>query len=188
MLVQYGYTDVKHSNKFVRSFLQRIPMMEHGLALAAQLMLASPIRNESQKRTPAGSLPTMDAGGKSPGFNFLLERGMVAVMRTQNGRLSDISVLDRAFAPLANVAEAISHPANWAKFIPGVDESYERSRGEGAIEYRSVMSVPLVSWDTVYQMRVADTQMEGMGMKGDLRGAHFQWDLVKKGPKETLAI
>jgi hypothetical protein len=30
--------------------------------------------------------------------------------------------------------------------------------------------------------------MEGMGTKGDLRGAHYQWDLVNKGPKETLVI
>jgi hypothetical protein len=188
VLIQYGYTDVKHSNKFVRGFLKRIPMMEHGLALAAQLMLASPMRVEAEKRTPKGSLPAVDPKAKSPGFNFLLERGMVAIMRSQDGHLSDISVLDRAFAPIANVADAITHPANWAKFIPGVDESYERSRNQGIIEYRSVMSVPLVSWDTVYQMRTGASQFEGMGMQGDLRGAHFMWDLVSRGPKETLAI
>jgi hypothetical protein len=188
VLVQYGYTDVKHSNKFVRSFLKRIPMMEHGLALAAQLMMVVPMRVEAEKRTAKGSLPAVNAGAKSPGFNFLLERGMVAIMRSENGRLSDVSVLDRAFAPLEKVAEAISHPAQWYKFVPGVDESYERARKEGIVEYRTVMSVPLVSWDTVYSMRVAGTQLEGIGQSGDLRGAHFMWDLVKRGPNETLAI
>jgi hypothetical protein len=188
VLVQYGYTDVKHSNKFVRSVLKRIPTMEHGLALAAQMMLASPMRAEAQKRTPAGSLPPCDTSKKSPGMSFLLERGTVTIMRSQNGRLSDVSVMERAFAPLASVADAISHPAAWAKFVPGIDESYERSRNQGIIEYRSVMSVPLFSWDTVFQMRAAASQMEGMGTEGDLRGAHFQWDLVSKGPKETLAI
>jgi hypothetical protein len=187
VLVQYGYTDVKNSNKFVRSILKRMPSMEHGLALAAQLVLAAPMRIEAQKRTPMGSLPAAPKA-KAPGLNFLLERGTVTIMRTQNGRISDVSVMERAFAPLANVAEAITHPAGWSKFIPGIDESYERSRAEGVIEYRSVMSVPLFSWDTVYQMRVAPSQMEGMGMQGDLRGAHFQWDLVSRGVKETLAI
>jgi hypothetical protein len=188
VLVNYGYTDVKHSNKFVKSFLKRIPMMEHGLALAAQLVIASPMRKEAERRANASELSPRDTKAKSPGFNFLLERGMVTVMRQENGRLSDVSVLDRAFAPLQQVADAITHPAQWSKFIHGVDESYERSRSEGVIEYRSVMSVPLVSWDTVYQMRVAPAQMEGMGMQGDLRGAHYQWDLVNRGPKETLTI
>jgi hypothetical protein len=188
VLVQYGYTDVKHSNKFVRGFLKRIPMMEHGLALAAQLMMAAPMRVEAEKRTPKGSLPTVDTRQKSPGFNFLLERGMVAIMRSQDGHLSAISGRDRAYASGPTVAEAITHPAQWAKFIPGVDESNERSRSQGNIEYRSVMSVPLVSWDTVYQMRVAPSQIEGMAVQGDLRGAHFMWNLTERGPKETLAI
>jgi hypothetical protein len=188
VLVQYGYTDVKHSNKFVRNVLKRIPTMEHGLALAAQLVLAAPMRREAERRTPAGSLPPLDGSKKAPPLSFLLDRGTVTIMRTQNGHLSDVSVMERAYAPLQKVADAITHPADWAKFIPGVDESYERSRAVGIIEYRSVMSVPLFSWDTVYQMRVASSQMEGMGTEGDLRGAHYQWDLVSRGPKETLAI
>ncbi len=187
VLVQYGYTDVKHSNKFVRGFLKRIPMMEHGLAMAAQLMMVAPMRTEAEKRTPKGSLPAV-ASGKSPGFNFLLDRGVVAIIRSQDGRLSDVSVLDRVFTPVEKLSDAISHPAQWSKFVPGVDESYERSRQEGVIEYRTVMSVPLVSWDTVYSLRVAANQLEGIGQSGDLRGAHYQWDLVKRGPKETLAI
>jgi hypothetical protein len=188
VLVQYGYTDVKHSNKFVRNVLKRIPTMEHGLAVAAQLMLASPMRREAERRTPAGSIPALDGTKKTPPLSFLLDRGTVTIMRTQNGRLSDVSIMERAYAPLQKVADAITHPADWAKFIPGVDESYERSRALGVIEYRSVMSVPLFSWDTVFQMRVASSQMEGMGTEGDLRGAHYQWDLVSHGPKETLTI
>jgi hypothetical protein len=188
VLVQYGYTDVKHSNKFVRNFLKRIPTMEHGLALAAQLMMVAPMRVEAEKRTPKGSLSPVDAKAKPPGFNFLLQRGMVAIMRTENGRLSDVSVLDRAFAPMSAVADAITHPAAWSKFVPGVDESYERSRKEGIVEYRTVMSVPLVSWDTVYSMRTSPAQIEGLGIEGDLRGARYQWDLVNRGPKETLTI
>jgi hypothetical protein len=188
VLVQYGYTDVKHSNKFVRNVLKRIPTMEHGLALAAQLMLASPMRAEAQKRTPAGSLPPIDPKAKSQGLSFLLERGTVTIMRSQNGHLSDVSVMERAFAPLNAVADAITHPAQWSKFIPGIDESYERSRNQGIIEYRFVMSVPLFSWDTVYQMRASESQMEGMGTEGDLRGAHFRWDLTARSPKETLTV
>jgi hypothetical protein len=189
VLVQYGYTDVKHSNSFVRGFLKRQPTMEHGLALAAQLMLASPMRAEAQKRTTAGSLPAVDKGARSPGFNFLLERGVVTIMRSrEDGRLSDVSVLDRAFAGIDPVVSAITHPADYVKFVPGIDESYERSRDAGTVEYRVTLSVPLVSWNTVYTMRIGPSQVEGIAVSGDLRGAHFQWDLSKRGPKETLVV
>ena len=36
VLVQYGYTDVKHSNSFVRSFLKRQPTMDPGASAAAR--------------------------------------------------------------------------------------------------------------------------------------------------------
>jgi hypothetical protein len=50
------------------------------------------------------------------------------------------------------------------------------------------LSVPLVSWNTVYAQRAAGNTVEGAGVEGDLRGAHYQWDLVPRGPKETLVI
>ena len=61
LLVQYGYTDVKHSNAFVRAFLRRQPMMEHGLALAAQLMFVSAMR----WRGAAARGHAVVAGGRS---------------------------------------------------------------------------------------------------------------------------
>jgi hypothetical protein len=188
VLVQYGYTDVKHSNKFVRSFMQRQPTMEHGLALAAQLMLASPMRKEALRRTPPGSLPPVDTTVRSPGFNFLLSRGQVTIMRTrEDGHLGDVSVLDRVFAPTEKIVQAITSPAAYARFIPGVDESYEKSRDGSVINYRVVMSVPLVSWNTSYAMRATPGSIEGIGTDGDLRGAHFKWDLTNRGT-ETMAV
>src|SRR5437879_3299477 len=81
VLVQYGYTDVKHSNALVRRFVKKMPVTEHGLALAAQLLLAANMKREAEKRTPPGTLPPVDANAKSSGFGFLLDRGQVAVMR-----------------------------------------------------------------------------------------------------------
>src|SRR5439155_26601791 len=56
VLVQYGYSDVKHSNALVRSFLKRMPVTEHGLALAAQLLLATNMRAAAVKRAAPGSV------------------------------------------------------------------------------------------------------------------------------------
>jgi hypothetical protein len=189
VVVQYGYTDVKHSNSFVRSFLKRMPVTEHGLALAAQMMLASAIKREAERRTPAGTLPAVDKSQKSPGFGFLLERGQVAVMRSlADGRLGDVSLLDRVYAPAAKVVGLLARPGDWSKFVPGVDGSQEVSRSAGQIAYTLDFSVPLVTWSTRYAMRVADTVVEGAGTDGDLRGAHFRWDLTPRGPAEVLVV
>ena len=56
ILVQYGYTDVVHSNGFVTSFVKRQATMEHGLALAAQLVMCDAMKHEAERRTPAGTL------------------------------------------------------------------------------------------------------------------------------------
>jgi hypothetical protein len=190
VLVQYGYTDVKHSNNFVRGFLKRQPVMEHGLALAAQLLLAEAFKREAERRTPPGSLPTPDPNGPSPGFNFMLERGQVILMRGQSAgnRVSDVSVLDRVFTAAAKVQDAIEHPNDYKRFIPGVDNSFEKQRGAGTLTYEMEMSVPLVSWDTTFALRFVPNTIEGMGIDGDLRGAHFEWNLVPRGGKETLVI
>ena len=67
LLVQYGYTDVKHSNAFVRSFLKRQPMMEHGLALSAQMMFVTAMRAEAVRRAGAPKMAA-PATTKAPSF------------------------------------------------------------------------------------------------------------------------
>lgn len=192
VLVQYGYTDVKRSNALVRSFLKRMPVTEHGLALAAQLLLASSVRREAERRTAPGSLPPpapSAAMGKGPGLGFLLDRGQVAVMRsTPDGKLSDISLLDRIYAPLDEVREMLVHPAAFHSFVPGVEETEESGRAGDSLRFRFRFAIPLVSWSTNYAMRFSARTVEVVGLSGDLKGAHLQWDLTAHGPKETLAV
>ncbi len=163
VLVQYGYTDVKHSNALVRSFLKKMPVTEHGLALAAQLMLASAMRSEAEKRTAAGSLPERPKGEGGPGFGFLLERGQVAVIRsTPDGRLSDLSLLDRYYAPAARIAAALSDPSAWSRFVPGVDESVQHARAAGTAEATIKFAIPMVAWTPRYAIRFPERVGEGI--------------------------
>jgi hypothetical protein len=189
VLVQYGYTDVKHSNALVRSFLKKMPVTEHGLALAAQLMLAASMRKEAERRTAAGSLPERQKGDGGPGFGFLLERGQVAVIRsTPEGRLSDLSLLDRYYAPLARIGAALADPGKWSTFVPGVDESALHARASGTAEATIKFAIPLVSWTSRYAMRFSERVVEGAATDGDLRGARFRWDLTPRGEKEALVV
>jgi hypothetical protein len=190
VLVQYGYTDVKHSNSLVRSFLKKMPVTEHGLALAAQLMLASSMRKEAEKRTAAGSLPERSKTGENnPGFGFLLERGQVAVIRSlPDGRLSDLSLLDRYYAPPAKIGAALADPGAWSKFVPGVDESVVHGRSAGTAEATIKFAIPLVSWTSRYALRFTERVVEGLATDGDLRGARFRWDITPRGAKDALVV
>ncbi|HEY1585970.1 MAG TPA: hypothetical protein VGH63_09805, partial [Polyangia bacterium] len=152
LLVQYGYTDVKHSNAFVRSFLKRQPMMEHGLALSAQMMFVTAMRAEAVRRAGAPKVAAPSAA-KAPSFAALLARGQVAVMRAD-----EVSVLDRVYASEEKVQEAIARGAEYEKFVPGVDKSYRREEGGdggGAFGVYVEMSLPIVTWASTWMMRTA---------------------------------
>jgi hypothetical protein len=181
LLVQYGYTDVKHSNAFVRSFLKRQPMMEHGLALSAQMMFVTAMRAEAIKRAGGAraAAPMVASGGKAPpSFAALLERGQVAVMRA-----GEVSVLERMYTGEARVAGAIARANEYASFVPGVDKSYRR--GEG---FYVEMSLPIVTWGSTWALRQDAHAIDGAAIDGDLRGARFRWDLSSVRPSETLAV
>ncbi len=189
VMVQYGYCDVKHANALVRSFLKKIPVTEHGLALAAQLLLAANMKREAEKRTPKGSLPPLDTRAAGPGFDFLLARGQVAILRSRpDGHFSDASILDRVYAGPKSLLDALTRPGAWKRFVPGVGESVEREHGPSSVEFSAEFSVPLVTWATRWSMRWNERAVEGVGVAGDLAGAHFQWDLRPRGDKETLVV
>jgi hypothetical protein len=188
VLVQYGYTDVKHSNAFVRSFLRKMPVTEHGLALAAQMLIVANLRHEAEKRTKPGTLEPPSTT-PSRGFGFLLDRGQVAVMRSlPSGALSDVSVLDRVYAPAERVLDALERPGEWSRYIPGVDASEEHGRGAAGTTVHLDFAIPLVTWSTTWGLRWAQRTVEGMGLEGDLRGAHFQWDVTRRSPTESLVV
>ncbi|HEY2748367.1 MAG TPA: hypothetical protein VGL86_27275 [Polyangia bacterium] len=179
LLVQYGYTDVRHSNAFVRSFVKRQPMMEHGLALSAQMMFVTAMRAEAIRRAGAPHLKTPSAPSTMPpSFAPLLARGQVAVMR--NG---EVSVLDRIYAPEVKVADAIARVAEYASFVPGVDKSYHHDDG-----FLVEMSLPIVTWSSTWMVQAGAHAVDEAAVDGDLRGARIRWDLSATSAKETLAV
>jgi hypothetical protein len=189
LLVQYGYTDVKHSNALVRRFLKKMPVTEHGLALAAQLLLAANMKREAERRTPPGSLEPVDGKAKPGGFGFLLDRGQVVVMRsTSDGRFADASLLDRMYAPSSAIAALLARPGAWSSFVPGVEGSSERSRLGDMVSFHSDFAIPLVTWSSTWEMRLGERAFDAAAVDGDLRGARFRWDLTPRAPSETLVV
>jgi ribosome-associated toxin RatA of RatAB toxin-antitoxin module len=189
VMVMYGYQDVLHSNDYIRRITDAVPSMEHGLALAAQLAYVRSVKARAESLAKPGSFPLLDGHAKGPGFDFLLQRGRVAVIRSlPDGRLADISILDRLFAPLEKVLATLSAPEAYASFIEGVKKSREVSRSDEEVVYHLVSDVSIFSWDSRFSIRRSGRAVDVMGVGGDLRGAQYRWDLTPLGPKSTLAV
>jgi ribosome-associated toxin RatA of RatAB toxin-antitoxin module len=190
VMVMYGYQDVLHSNDYIRRITDAVPSMEHGLALAAQLAYVRSIKARAEALAKPGSFTPFDAHAKGPGFDFLLQRGRVAVIRSlPDGHLADISILDRLFAPLEKVLAILNAPASYASFIEGVKKSRELQRSDAEVEYQLVSDLSIFSWDSRFAIRPSGRgAVDVYGVGGDLRGAQYRWDLTPLGPKSTLAV
>ena len=185
LLVQTGYPDVLHANRFVRAFVKRQPPLEHGLALAAQYMLVSAIKREAERRqllpVVAATPPSMAA------LEALLDRGMVVGMRSDAaGTLQEVFALDRYYAPEQRVAEIIADVGAYKEFVPGVEASTVTGRTDDSVSYKLEMALPILTWVTLYQQRVTAHTVDGAGIGGDLVGARYRWDLAARGAFRTV--
>jgi ribosome-associated toxin RatA of RatAB toxin-antitoxin module len=184
LLVQHGYTDVLHANRFVRAFVKRQRALEHGLALAAQYMLVRAIKQEAERGVAAVKA---GAGGSSSALERLGERGQVVVMRANaDGTLAEVSTLERVYAAETKVKQIIGDPSAYADFIAGVDRSIVTARDGEETTYLLDMSLPILTWSTRFRMRALPHAIEGAGVEGDLNGARYRWDLAARGTKQTL--
>ena len=197
VMAMYGYVDVIHSNAFIRSIVARISTMEYGLGLAAQLVY---VRGFHQRAAQlAGPSPPPVQRGKNPSLDFLLDRGRVAVIRSlPNGRLEGISIVDRVMAPRPKLEGIVIDGGNYAAFIDGITKSYETARSDHEVSYRTVFSMPLISWETRWAaQRDGRGAVDILATDGDLKGTYLRWDLTPLvmgsppgtgGPPGTLAV
>jgi hypothetical protein len=184
LLVETGYTDVLHANRFVRAFVARIPSLEHGLALAAQYMLVSAIKHEAERRAGGDGGPMPPVGDA---LERLSQRGQAVVMRAApDGKLAEVSVVDHAYASEEGVRQVIGDPAAYRDFMAGVQRSEITERIGVDVEYVLELALPILTWATTYRARIGRHAVDGAGVAGDLLGARFRWDLQRRGERDTL--
>jgi ribosome-associated toxin RatA of RatAB toxin-antitoxin module len=190
VMVMYGYQDVLHSNDYIRRITDAVPAMEHGLALTAMLAYVRSVKLRAESLAKPGSFPPFDAAARGPGFDFLLSRGRVAVVRSlPNGHFADISVLDHIYAPLDKVVATVSAPGEYGRFIEGVKKCRELSRSTDEIVYQETSDVSIFSWDSRFALRPSGRgAIDVFAVGGDLRGAQYRWDLTALGVKSTLVV
>lgn len=169
-----GYSDLRHSGGIYRALLQHAQTLEHGMALVVQttLMLAMKARAEQQPGTfPPFVAPP--AGARAATYQPLLDRGVVALLRNQDGRLADFSLIERSSAAPERVLQVASQVAEWARFVPTISKSVPQAQ-PSIIDLEQ--NLPLVSFRTLFQVHPGPTAVDLFGMNGDLRGARMRFD------------
>ena len=189
LVVQYGYTDIYNSNSYIRRLVTAAPQLEHGLAVTTQVFFVRAVKERAEHLARPGSFPPADPRAKIPGFNFLLERGRVVVIRSlPNGHLGDIAIVDTIYASRARIEQVIADPAQYHFFVDGMKKSDLVGDQTGGITYETEFDLSVFDWSTRFLLHRATDGIDVLGLSGDLRGARFRWDLTERGPKETRAV
>jgi len=189
IIVQYGYSHLLHANKFLRNVIDAAPPSEHGLALAAQLAYVRAMKLRAERLAPPGSVSPADLSARGPGFGFLLERGRVAVVRSQpDGKLADISILDQVGAPAERVLQVIGAPGDYAGFMDGVRRSVVRSVEGTDTVYELRQDLSAVHLESRFHMRRGTGAVDVVGESGDQRALHVRWDVTARGDARSLLV
>mgnify|MGYP000863019520 CR=1 FL=1 len=179
VVAMYGFTNVRNSGGLVAKLFQRIPQLEHGMALVSQATLLFSIKHRAEQ--VAGSTPLLPAAGNAP-YDALLERGVVVLLRSQNGRLSDLSMIDQSAAPPLGLAAWIKQIGSWSAVVPSITRSEPTGQSDDIASYDIEQALPLLSFRTSYGARVSvlgqNTSIDMMGLSGDLKGSRLRWDVT----------
>jgi ribosome-associated toxin RatA of RatAB toxin-antitoxin module len=189
VVVYYMHYAAPTQNALLSKMLKQNPGNETGMGLAAGLVLSKSVAREATRRAAAAGTRIAPPKSTAPGFQFLLERGAVAIIRsTPNGSLLDVSVVKRIPAPLEKVLEVVRAPDTWPGFMPAVTACEVQSRTPDGLTYHMTIDGILVSVDTSYHMKyLGNAGVDSLGVDGDLKGSRLRWDLsAQQG--ETLAV
>jgi hypothetical protein len=180
VLALYGFTQIVH-DRFTSRYLERAPTLESGFALIPQLTLLYSMKSRAQELS--GGRVELPAATKVA-WEFLLERGPVAILLSSGGRLREVNLVERSTAAPEALLALARDPTAWAGFVPTVRRA--RAVGQALVEIEQ--SLPLMSWTTKWAYQQAGAGVELVGIDGDLRGAHLRWDVAGAAGRSQLIL
>lgn len=170
ILALYGSMRITR-DRFSGPYLERAPTLESGFALIPHLTLLYSMKARAEQLSGGNvALPAM----KKVNWEFLLERGTVAILMSSGGRLREVNLVERSTAPAETLLAVASAPARWAEFVPTMKRSTQVGGG-GAVEIEQ--SLPLMSWTTRWAYRLERSSVDLLALEGDLRHGHLHWDI-----------
>jgi hypothetical protein len=177
VVVLYGYSKVPRDG-FITKFLDRAPTLEFGLALIPQMTLMIAMRDRAVELNPnRPPAPT----GTTGSYDFLLDRGTVALFRSQGGHVRDLSLVHRTSARPEVLMSVIGEAAQWSSFIPTLNRSTGLGQKDGLSGVEIEQSLPLMSWTTTWAYRADAQSADCFAVGGDLHGSRLRWDVRARG-------
>jgi hypothetical protein len=135
----------------------------------------------------AGKKAKLPANGAAP-YEFLLERGTLALFRTAGGRISDLSLVARTDARPETTLQVAGDPTQWSQFIPIIKRSTPLGTRDGMAGVEMEQSAPLMSWTTTWAARAQGQSADLFAVGGDLHGARIRWDVRPLGARTELVM
>lgn len=189
VMVQYSFTDLDHASPYLRRVVEAAPLAEHGLALAGGLAYVRAMKLRAEALARAGTFPPIDGRARSPGFQPLLDRGRVVVVRSlASGRLADISILDQVSAPVERVLEVLGQPDKYPGFVDGVHKVSVRARTAAETDYDLRLDLSVLHLESSFRMRSAPGVVDVVGDGGDQRISHVRWDVTPLGSGRSQLV
>lgn len=185
LLAVYAYTNLPGSLDFVRRFLRVTPLFEHGIALSTALAFVLAVKGRAEAQAgPAGVLLPAPGPGS---YDFLLERGTVALLRSRQDRLQELSLIVASPASPDSLLDAARHSGRWSESVPIVGRSAELLGTDDHPLVDLQVDVPLFSFQTRYTLRTFGYSVDMLGVQGELYGARLRWD-VQNSPTTRLVL
>jgi len=184
ILVLYGFTVIPQDG-FMKQYMDRAQTLELGLGLIPQLTLQLAVKERAEQlaRGKVTGVPT----GK-PSFNFLLERGTVALFLANKGHLAEVRLIDNVNAAAEATIKVVADIKHWKEFVPTISESYDLGVVKGQPMAEFEQSVPLLSWSTKWIVKADAKSVDLFGDDGDLRLSRLRWDVMPATAGKTQLI
>lgn len=183
VLALYGFTQIVH-DRFTSRYLDKAPTLESGFALIPQLTLLYSMKARAQQL--GGGQVALPAGATAVPWQFLLDRGTVAILMSSGGRLRELNLVERSTATAQSLLAVAADPSRWSSFVPTMRRSAEVGGAGAAVEIEQ--SLPLMNWTTKWLYRRERSSVDLVGTEGDLRGAHLRWDVSDEGTGRSQLI
>jgi hypothetical protein len=192
LIVLYGYTQIPLGG-LLEDVMKRAPTLEFGLALIPQWTLLLAVKQRAEQL--AGRKPVAGPAG-NPNFNFLLQRGTVALFRASGGVLQEVDLIDHVNAPPDVALKVAGEPRKWKEFMPSVSASIDLGTMKDGLQGVEIeQSIPLITWNTKFEVRATPVNASGagavdmLGVEGDLRLGRLRWDASPiAGGKSQLVL
>jgi hypothetical protein len=184
ILALYGFTQIVH-DRFTSRYLEKAPTLESGFALIPQLTLLYSMKSRAQELS--GGKVELPAAATRVGWEFLLDRGTVAILLSSRGRLREVNLVERSTAAAKSLLALAADPARWSSFVPTMKRS-SRVADVGSEAVEIEQALPLMSWTTKWAYRLERSSVDLVGLEGDLQGAHLRWDVSQEATGHSQLI